>query len=141
MIRIVLDTNVIVSALVFGGVPRGVLELAEAGQCQLFYSEPIQTEVRRVLTEKFDWPRAMVDEVLPVIWSMGNLVAPRVTLKAVAADPDDNRILECAVAARAQVVVSGDRHLLDLRDYKSISILTPRQFLELFFTLQPGAPL
>jgi uncharacterized protein len=135
MIRIVLDANVIVSALVFGGVPRGVLELVEAGQCELFYSAPIQTEVRRVLAEKFDWPQAMIDEVLPVVWSMGKLVAPRITLNAVPADPDDNRILECAVEARAQALVSGDRPLLDLQDYKSIPIVTPRQFLELFISL------
>jgi hypothetical protein len=53
--RIVADTNVIVSALVFGGVPRGVLEQAEAGRCDLFYSESIQREVRRVLEQKFGW--------------------------------------------------------------------------------------
>jgi predicted nucleic acid-binding protein len=79
-----------VSALVFGGIPRGVLELTEAGQCQFFYSEPIQTEVRRVLSEKFDWPQAMLREALPVLWSMGELVVPRTTLDAVPDDPDDN---------------------------------------------------
>jgi putative PIN family toxin of toxin-antitoxin system len=132
MIRIVLDTNVIVSALVFGGVPRGILELAEAGQCEFFYSAPIQTEVRRVLAEKFDWPPPMLQKALPVLWSAGTLVVPRITLNAVPADPDDNRILECAVEAPAQIVVSGDHHLLDLQNYKSIPIVTPRQFLELF---------
>lgn len=130
MIRIVLDTNVIVSALVFGGVPRSVLELAEAGQYELFYSEPIQEEVRRVLTEKFGWSAAILKEVLPVLWSMGELVVPRTVVRAVPDDPDDNRILECALAARAHFVVSGDRHLLDLRPYKSILIVSPRQFLE-----------
>jgi putative PIN family toxin of toxin-antitoxin system len=129
MIRVVLDTNVIVSALVFGGVPRGILELAEAGQCELFYSQPIQTEVRRVLTEKFDWPQAILQQALPVLWSMGTLVAPLITLNAV---PDDNRILECAVEAQAHVVVSGDHHLLALKNYRSISIVTPRQFIEVF---------
>jgi putative PIN family toxin of toxin-antitoxin system len=132
MIRIVLDTNVIVSALVFGGVPRGILELAEAGQCEFFYSAAIQTEVRRVLAEKFDWPPPMLQKALPVLWSAGTLVVPRITLNAVPADPDDNRILECAVEAPAQIVVSGDHHLLDLQNYKSIPIVTPRQFLELF---------
>jgi putative PIN family toxin of toxin-antitoxin system len=132
VIRVVLDTNVIVSALVFGGVPRGILELAEAGQFELFYSQPIQTEVRRVLAEKFDWPQAMLQQALPVVWSMGTLVAPVITLHAVPADPDDNRILECAVEARAQFVVSGDHHLLALQTYKSIPIVTPRQFIELF---------
>jgi putative PIN family toxin of toxin-antitoxin system len=134
MTRVVLDTNVIVSALVFGGVPRGILELAEAGQCELFYSQPIQTEVRRVLAEKFDWPQAMLQQALPVLWSMGTLVAPLVTLNAVPADPDDNRILECAVEAQAQVVVSGDHHLLALKNYRSISIVTPRQFIEVFIS-------
>ena len=131
MTRIVLDTNVIVSALVFGGVPRAVLELAEAGQCDFFYSEPVQTEVRRVLSEKFDWPQAMLREVLPVLWNIGEQVRPSITINAVPADPDDNRILECAVEAQAQVIVSGDHHLLTLQKYKSIQILTPRQFLEL----------
>ena len=134
MIRIVLDTNVIVSALVFGGVPRGVLELAEAGQCQFFYSEPIQTEVRRVLSEKFEWPQALLRESLPVLWSMGELVVPRMSVDAVPADPDDNRILECAVEAHAEVVVSGDHHLLALQKYKSIPIVSPRQFIELFLS-------
>ncbi len=132
MTRIVLDTNVIVSALVFGGIPRGVLELAEAGQSEFFYSEPIQTEVRRVLSEKFDWPEAVLRQALPTLWSMGKLIVPRLTINAVPDDPDDNRILECAVEAHAQVIVSGDRHLLALQTYKSIPIVTPRQFIDLF---------
>jgi putative PIN family toxin of toxin-antitoxin system len=132
VIRIVLDTNVIVSALVFGDVPRGILELAGAGQCQLFYSEPIQTEVRRVLSEKFEWPQAMLQEALAVLWSMGKLVVPRTTVDAVPHVPDDNRILEYAVEAQAQVVVFGDHHLLALQKYKSIPIVTPREFIELF---------
>jgi hypothetical protein len=83
MIRIVLDTNVIVSALVFGGVPRNVLELAEAGQCELLYSEAIQSEVSRVLSEKFGWTAAMLQEVLPVLWRAGELVVPRIVIHAV----------------------------------------------------------
>jgi putative PIN family toxin of toxin-antitoxin system len=130
MTRIVLDTNVIVSALVFGGVPRAVLELVEAGRCELFYSGPIQDEVRRILAEKFDWSPAMLRQTLPVIWSMGTLVVPRSAITAVRDDPDDNRILECALEAEADFVISGDRHLLSLKSYQAISVLTPRQFLE-----------
>ena len=136
MTRIVLDTNVIVSALVFGGLPRDVLELAEAGQCELFYSEAIQAEVRRVLAEKFDWEPARLQQFLPVLWSMGELVVPRTTVNAVRDDPDDNRILECALASDASFVISGDRHLLVLRSYKSISIVSPRQFLDAHFADQ-----
>jgi putative PIN family toxin of toxin-antitoxin system len=128
--RIVADTNVIVSALVFGGVPRRVLELADSAVCELFYSEAIQVEVRRVLLEKFGWSEAKVDEVLSGLWRMGGLVIPRHKVNAVFDDPDDNRILECALSASAVLVVSGDRHLLRLHKYKSISIVSPREFLE-----------
>jgi len=134
VIRIVLATNVIVSALVFGGIPRGVLELAEARQCEFFYSEPIKTEVSRVLSEKFDWPQIMLQQVLPVLWSMGTLVTPRMIVNAVRDDPDDNRILECALEAEAQIIVSGDHHLRSLQEYESISIVTPRQFIDRFVT-------
>ena len=133
MIRIVLDTNVIVSALAFGGLPRTVLELAAAGHCRFFYSEPIQDEVRRVLAEKMHWTPAMLQKALPVLWGTGKLVIPRITVAAVAKDPDDDRIVECALAASAGFIVSGDRDLLDLRQYKSIAILSPRAFLEEYF--------
>jgi uncharacterized protein len=132
VIRIVLDTNVIVSALVFGGVPRGILELAEAGQCQLFYSEPIQTEVRRVLSEKFEWPASHAPGSLSGPLEHGQTHRSPHDRRRRRARSDDNRILECAVEAQAQVVVSGDHHLLALQKYKSIPIVTPREFIELF---------
>lgn len=66
----------------------------------------------------------MLRESLPVLWSMGELVVPRTTLDAVSDDPDDNRILEYAVEAQAEIVVSGDHHLLALQEYKSIPIVT-----------------
>jgi putative PIN family toxin of toxin-antitoxin system len=132
MIRIVLDTNVFVSALVFGGVPRTLLELADAGKCELFYSEPIQAEVRRILAEKFDWAPAKLQEILPVVWSMGELVVPRTIVHAVLRDPDDDRIIECALEAKASYIVSGDKDLLTLGRYRAIAIITARQFLEAF---------
>jgi putative PIN family toxin of toxin-antitoxin system len=134
--RIVADTNVIVSALVFGGVPRGVLELAEAGRCELFYSEAIQLEVRRVLTEKFAWAPPILQQILPPLWDMGELVVPHIAVRVVRDDPDDDRILECALSAQAHFIVSGDRHLLALRSYKSISIVSPRQFIDAHIAAQ-----
>ena len=134
MIRIVADTNVIVSALAFGGMPRAVLELAEAGRCQWFHSPPIQEEVRRILAEKFRWSSAMLQKTLPPLWSIGELIIPQMTVKAVPDDPDDDRILECALSANAHFLVTGDRHLLTLSRYKSISIVTPRQFIEANFS-------
>jgi len=126
--RVVIDTNAIVSALVFGGVPRQVLELAETGRCTFFYSAEIQHETRRLLGEKFGWSDKKLDEALPKLGMAGKLVVPRFRIDAVHDDPDDNRILECARSAQAEFVVSGDQHLLRLRAYQSISIVTPREF-------------
>lgn len=136
MTRIVLDTNVIVSALVFGGLPRAVLELVEAKHYELFYSPPIQAEVRRVLQDRFYWPAAVLNDVLPVVWSMGEMVVPQIEVSAVPNDPDDNRIIECALESKAAFIVSGDRHLLSLRNYQLISIVSPRQFLQAYLTQQ-----
>jgi putative PIN family toxin of toxin-antitoxin system len=128
--RIVLDTNVIVSALVFGGSPRRVFELIEDGHYEFFYSPAIQAETSRVLGQKFGWDRASLDRFLPALWARGSKVVPQQEVEVVAEDPADNRILECALSAKADVIVSGDRHLTMLRSYGAIAIMTPRQFLE-----------
>jgi uncharacterized protein len=133
--RIVVDTNVIVSALVFGGLPRRVFETVEEGYCELFYSAEIQAETRRVLHEKFGWEGQELDLYLPELWDLGQVVTPRQRINAVKEDPDDNRIIECALASRADAIVSGDGHLLRLGVYERIAILTPRDFLRARFRL------
>jgi putative PIN family toxin of toxin-antitoxin system len=127
--RIVVDTNVIVSALVFGGLPRRVFEAVEAGRCEFYYSGEIESETRRVLHDKFGWDEQRLDRYLPVLWKLGERVTPQHRVNAVKDDPDDNRILECALAAGADMIVSGDGHLLKLNAYEGIAILTPREFL------------
>jgi hypothetical protein len=71
----------------------------------------------------------MLQQVLSTLWGTGALVSPQIVVRAVPDDPDDDRILECALAATAHFIVSGDRHLLALTNYKSISIVSPRQFI------------
>ncbi|HKN75782.1 MAG TPA: putative toxin-antitoxin system toxin component, PIN family [Candidatus Acidoferrum sp.] len=127
--RIVVDTNVIVSALVFGGLPRRVFEVVESGRCEFYYSAEIESETGRVLRDKFGWDEQRLDRYLAVLWGLGERVTPRRRVKAVKEDPDDNRILECALAAGADAIVSGDGHLLRLASYDGIAILTPREFL------------
>jgi|SRR5580704_3731462 putative PIN family toxin of toxin-antitoxin system len=131
--RIVVDTNVIVSALVFGGLPRRVFEAVEGGDCELYYSAEIEKETRRVLRDKFGWAEDRLERYLPVLWGLGERVIPLRRVNAVKDDPDDNRILECALAAAADVIVSGDGHLLRLTTYEGITILTPRSFLTTHF--------
>jgi len=69
--RIVVDTNVIVSALVFGGLPRRVFEAVEGGRCEFYYSAEIESETRRVLHDKFGWDEDRLDSYLPVLWNLG----------------------------------------------------------------------
>ena len=131
--RIVVDTNVIVSALVFGGLPRRVFEAVNNGRCEFYYSAEIESETRRVLRDKFGWDEERLDRYLPVLWGLGERVMPQQRVNAVKEDPDDNRILECALAEDAAMIVSGDGHLLKLRKYEGIAILTPRDFLSALF--------
>lgn len=130
--RIVVDTNGIVSALVFGGLPRRVFEVVEDGFCELFYSTEIEREVHRVLRDKFGWDDEVLDRYLPILWALGERVTPRRRVSVVRDDPDDNRIIECALAAGANWIVSGDRHLLGLIEYEGIAIVTPREFLKAY---------
>ncbi len=69
--RIVADTNVIVSALVFGGVPRLVFEMVDDDRCKLYYSPEIQSETRRILRSKFGWDEGNLDRYLGTFWSLG----------------------------------------------------------------------
>ena len=128
--RIVVDTNVIVSALIFGGLPRRVFEMVESGVCEVYYSAEIESEARRVLRDKFGWDEERLDRYLLELWNLGERVTPGRRVNAVKEDPDDNRILECALAAGAELIVSGDGHLLRLTAYEGIAIVTPREFLE-----------
>ncbi len=128
MTRVVFDTNVFVSAIVFGGKPRIALELAEAGVFELAFSHAIRVELESILQEKFGWPQEYVAWACQPIWDFSHNVVPQMTV-AVCSDPDDDRILECALEAKAQVIVTGDSDLLRLNRFKGIAILTPAAFL------------
>lgn len=129
--RIVLDTNVIVSAVVFGGVPRRVFETCVAGRNRLVLSPEILEEAVAVLGgRKFRFPDEFLRSLREELEAISEIVSPPRRLRVVRRDPDDDRILECALAGRAERIVTGDRHLLELKSYEGIPILTPAVFLE-----------
>lgn len=129
MPRVVADSNVIISAFHRGGHPLRVLLRARAGDCALSYSPFILDEVVRILTSpKFAWPIQQVHEAITSL--PGQLIVPAGRLLHVVSDETDNRVVECAVAARAHFLVTGDRHLLDLSTYFRTRILTPKAFLD-----------
>jgi len=129
--RIVVDSNVIISGFLFGGNPRRVLGAVIEGLARCFTSLPILDEVRDVLQRpKFgltpEQALAFVDE----FHLLCQVVAPRDSVQAVANDPKDDMVLECAEAAKANIIVSGDAHLLDLSRWGSIRIISPATFIE-----------
>jgi putative PIN family toxin of toxin-antitoxin system len=132
MLRVVIDTNVIVSALHFGGNPAAVLDLVRRGKVRLLLSPFILEEVSTVLGRKFRWETRRIQEVLSQLKRHAEIIIPRERLAVIRDKDDDNRILECAVEGKAAYLVSGDkRHLLPLRQYRHVRILSPAEFLEL----------
>lgn len=125
--RVVLDTNVLVSAVVFGGPPGEIVALAAARQLQLVLSPPLISELRRVLREKVEFSDDALYLTETLLRRAGIVVEPDGTLAIVAEDPDDNRVLETAAEGDADVIVSGDRHLLALKAFRDIPVLPPRQ--------------
>jgi len=120
------------SALNFAGKPQELLELARAGKIELAISNAIITEISRILYNKFAWDRADVAEAVDIILGFTRYVHPNLTLNVVHADPDDNRVLECAVHAGSGVIVTGDTDLLMLRKFEDIQIQSVADFLVAF---------
>ena len=130
MIRVTADTNIYISGLNFrGGHPYRFLELARTGKILLAVSDAILDEMAEVLQRKFDWPADDIADSREMISSFAQRVAPTETFDVVRDDPDDNRILECAAAARADYIVSGDNHLLNLRTFRDIPIVKVADFM------------
>ena len=137
MLRVVLDTNVFVSALLSKtGLPAHMLDAWRAGQYLLITSPPIITEIKRVLETPRIRKRYFITSVdieeLIILLEKDALIVPGHTdvKNAVPDDPSDEMFLACAVEAAADFIVSGDRHLLELSEYKDIPIITVTEFEE-----------
>jgi hypothetical protein len=129
--KTVLDTNVLVSAVIFGGKPDQILNLARAGKIQLFISSAILAEFAGVLLSKFRFSPEMAVAAVVEISSLATLVKPQPKIEIIKEDEADNRILECALTANADFIVSGDRHLLRMYSYRNIRILGLGEFLRI----------
>jgi putative PIN family toxin of toxin-antitoxin system len=97
----------------------------------LLVSPAILQELAGVLREDLQWQQTEIVAVLKLVAKVSEIVCPKIALQAVAEDPDDDRILECAVAGRADPIVSGDRHLRRLKSFRNIAIIQPVDFLRL----------
>jgi len=128
--RVVADTNVFLSALLFGGLPGEFLNLALHRKFVLVTSKTLLEELDEKLRGKFSVSDCDALTIRAKLEGCASVVHPGFELKAVPDDPDDNRVLECAIAGQADFIVSGDRHLLRIGSYERIAIVSVRQFLE-----------
>jgi putative PIN family toxin of toxin-antitoxin system len=132
VLKVVLDTNVIVSGFNYPkSNPGNILASLASGEIVNFISIHIIAETKRILADKFLWTNAQVDSAEFWLLTFSRPVKPKICLTVINHAPD-NRILECAVQAQADYIVSGDRHLLNLNHYQHIEIMTPAAFLEIF---------
>lgn len=129
--RVILDTNVLLSAVFFGGVPGRILEAWRDGSIALIFSPSIFEEYRRIgeiLAGKYSGLE--LGPILALLLSEGILAPDSVLPEAVSPDPDDDKFLSCALASNTSVIVSGDTDLLDVTGYGGIEVLRPREFVE-----------
>ncbi|MCU1233824.1 MAG: hypothetical protein JWP63_1791 [Candidatus Solibacter sp.] len=127
--RVTLDTNVYISGFEFRGQSWQLLHMAIDGEIEVAVSEPIVKETLRVLREKFHWDGYRIHDARQQILQLARLVVPLQTLDVVRDDPDDNRIVECAVEAGSQYIVTKDKDLLRLKSYGGIQMIRPADFL------------
>ena len=130
MLRVTADTNILVSGLVYRrGKPYDLLRMALDGTINLTVSQHILDEMAEVLARKFYATPEEIAEATLIVRDSARVVTPAVQLDVIREDPADNRILECAVTAGSDYIVTGDKDLLRLGTYDSIKILTVSDFL------------
>ena len=133
-LRVVIDTNVVISAILFGGTPGALIPLWKNGRIQPILGKDIFNEYLRVLAyPKFELTEneiayLLYQELLPYFEVID--VTPEKTF--VPRDPTDDKFICCALKARAEMIISGDVHLLSLEKFGTIRVVTPAQFLKLF---------
>jgi len=131
-LRAVFDTNIFISAFLLpGGHGDEAYRLAIRGSVELYSSPAIITEVASTLRTKFIWDSENTLLAVRSIGRVATVIKPSRRLKVLSDDPD-NRILECAVESDADLIVTGDRHLLGLKSYEGIAVLRLRNFLRSF---------
>jgi len=130
-LTVVFDTNILFSATGWRGKPFECLELARTGKVQAVTCAELMDELGEKLELKFGFSAEQSADTIARYLSFARLVKIPGTLKAVARDPDDNPVIECALEGQATYVISGDKDLLDLKTYQNIEIVRASKFLNI----------
>jgi len=133
MYRAVADTNVYISAILFGGKPEEIIKLTLEEKIELIISGDILAEIAYILRSKFKWSNYQVNQLLAMLQETVLFVTPEHRLNVIKDDEKDNRVLECALEGKADYIISGDkRHLLPLKEFQTVRIVDPAGFLQLY---------
>lgn len=135
--KVVVDTNIYISAIFWNGKPRKVIDLGRDGKILIFTSMDIENEITEKLKTKFKLADEEVNQILLDLSTFAMPVEVNKQVLVVHDDPDDNKFVECALECRADYIVSGDRHLLNLKGYEGIQILSASEFLKIFSNQKP----
>jgi uncharacterized protein len=132
-VRVILDTNVVVSGIFFHGPPYQILDAWRKGEIQLIVSEDIFDEYQRV-GEILSLQFSPVDPlpVLTMLKANSEIVVSERLPAPVSDDPDDDKFLACALAAKCKLIISGDKHLLKMSGFEGIKVLKPREFVNVY---------
>ncbi len=122
MVRVVFDTNILLSAFIFGGKPEQLFEMARSQKIRLLTSPTILVEFASLLKGKFNWEDEDITDAIRTIGYSAELIKPALKIR-ILGDDADNRVLECAQTGKADYIVSGDRHLLKLKKFQKIPIV------------------
>ena len=127
----VLDSNVLISSFFWRGNEYEILRKALEGKFELLISGAILAEIENVLDKKFGVQAGRIKETVELIIANSTVIEPKSRLNVIRDDESDNRILECAVEGAADYIVTGDKHLLKLREYRRTLILGSENFLKI----------
>ena len=131
-VRVILDTNILISAIGFGGKPREILRFCLENKVKAITSQILIAELQEVISKKFPELIYKLDQIQRRINKKFKKVQPKNILK-ILNDEDDNRVLEAAAEGKCSYIITGDKELLDLRVFKNIKIVTVDQFLKSVF--------
>lgn len=129
--RVILDTNVFISGIFFTGPPYQILKAWHDGKLKLVISPDIIEEYQRVgtaLAKKF--PSIDLRQILELVTIKAEMVHDHCLPEPVCVDPDDDKFLACALESKSKIIVSGDKHLLDVSGFREIRVLKPRKFTD-----------
>ena len=128
--KVVVDTNIFISAFGWGGNPLKVIELLEKGELRNCTSEDIIRELFLAVSySKLGFPQVIQTEILEFVLAYSDIYDP-IEHVVISPDPKDNKFIECALSANAKFIITGDKSFLSLRDFKNVRIIKPEDFLK-----------